>query len=130
MSTIRASASATVQDYIRQLRVGEHDVIEDQWRAESDAVNTVLLNNTAALAALNPGLVICEPITLGVADAFITVGSAVGTLLGVLSFSADGVVETTVTVWTPDADQVTNPGKIAPTGATVAGTALVYYLPA
>lgn len=128
MSSLRADAAATHQDNVRQLRVGSHDVIEDQWRGESDAVNQVLLNNTNALALLNTGLIKMEAVTLAGSDTDITVGAAVGTLLGVLEFAADAVsLAGAATAWTPDADQVANPGLIAVAGTVAAGTAVVFY---
>jgi hypothetical protein len=130
MSTIRADATATVKNYVRQLRVGGHDMVEDQWRGESDAVNTVLLNNTAALAALNPGSLIMEHEVLAGSDSDITVAKAIGTLIGVAAYTATGLQDLTVTVWTPDVDQVTNPGKIALTGTSAAGFAVVTYIAA
>ncbi len=128
MSTLRADSGATPQDYVRELRVGGHDVIEDQWRGEMDSITQVLLNNTVSM---NPGLVVSEPVTLAGAETDITVGKAVGTLLGVMEFDADGLAVSNSTGWTPDVDQVANPGLIAVDGGVlVAGYAVVLYLAA
>jgi len=129
MSTLRANPAATPQDYVRQLRVGNHDVIEDQWRGESDAVNQVLLNNTGALTALNPGLVVMEAVAVTGDPATITVSKAIGTLHGVVAFRASAVVDPAVgtTAAAADGDQVANPGVIDLTGTTVDGTIVVYY---
>jgi hypothetical protein len=126
MSTIRADATKKPLDYVRQLRVGGHDVVEDQWRAETDAVTTTLLNNQASL---NPGLVVTEAVALSGDPASITVGKAIATLLGVVAFEADGVVDPAVgtTAATADGDQVANPGLIALTGTTPDGWMVVYY---
>jgi hypothetical protein len=128
MSTLRADASKKPQDYVRQLKVGGHDVVEDQWRGETDSVTQVLLNNQVAM---NPSLVVTESVTLaGSLNEQITVGKAVGTLLGVLCFTASGIQDVTATAWTPDGDQVANPGVIDATGTPAAGVALVHYLAA
>jgi len=130
MSTLRGNAAATPQDYVRELRVGGHDVVEDQWRAESDAVNQVLLNN---MVTLNPGLVVVESVAVSGDPDSITVGKAVGTLLGVVGFvGATGVIDpaTGTTAAAADADQVANPGKIDLTGTTPDGYIVVYYLAA
>jgi len=127
MSTLRADASKKPQDYVRQLRVGGHDVVEDQWRGEMDAVTTVLLNNSVSL---NPGLVVTEAVALAGSDASVTVGKAIGTLLGVDEYTAAGIHAAAATAWTADGDQVANPGLIAVTGTVAAGWAVVHYLAA
>ena len=127
MSTLRADATKKPQDYVRQLRVGGHDVVEDQWRAETDAVTSVLLNNQVSL---NPTLVVVEAIAVAGDPATITVSKAIGALLGVVSFvGATGITAalTTTTAAAADGDQVANPGVIDLTGVTTDGTIVVYY---
>ena len=138
MSTLRANPAATPQDYVRQLRVGNHDVIEDQWRGESDAVNQVLLNNTAALAALNPGLLCVETVALLAAGATtsVTVSKPIATLVGGLGYlpagiaDSDGVNTLGITGLTADGDQVANPEVIALAGTSELGTMVVTYVAA
>ena len=127
MSTLRADAAAKPRDHVRELRVGGHDVVEDQWRGETDSVVQVLLNNQVSL---NPGLVVTEAVALAGSDASITVGKPIATLLGVDEYTAVGVAAAAATAWTPDADQVANPGLIAVTGAVAAGWAVVHYIAA
>ncbi len=128
MSTIRGDTTAKPRDYVRQLRVGGHDMVEDQWRGEMDAVTTLLLNNQVSV---NPGLVVAESATLaGSGSEAVTVSKAIGTLLGVLTFAADGIADVTATAWTADGDQVANPGLLAASGTPAAGIAIVYYLAA
>ncbi len=126
MSTLRADPTKKPQDYVRQLRVGGHDVIEDQWRAETDSVTTILLNNQVSL---NPGLVVTEAVSVTGDPATITVGKAIATLLGVVAFAADGVVDPAVgtTAAVADGDQASNPGLIALAGTTVDGWLIVHY---
>lgn len=127
MATIRADATAKPKDYVRQLRVGGHDVVEDQWRAETDAVAKTLLDNQVSL---NPGLTVVEAITVAGDPDDITVSKPIAALIGIVSFvGATGITAalTTTTAATPDADQVANPGLIALTGTTTDGTLVVYY---
>ena len=126
MSTLRADATAKPQNYVRELRVGSHDVIEDQWRGETDSVVKILLNN---MVSMNPSLVVMEAVAVSGDPASITVGKAIDTLYGVVGFTTSGVVDpaTGTTAATADGDQVANPGLIALTGTTPDGWILVFY---
>jgi len=127
MSTLRADAAAKPQDYVRELRVGSHDVIEDQWRGETDSVVKVLLNN---MVSMNPGLVVMEAVAVAGDPASITVSKPIATLYGVVAFAgATGVVDPAVgtTAAAADGDQVANPGVINLTGVTVDGYILAFY---
>jgi hypothetical protein len=129
MSTLRADAAAKPQDYVRELRVGGHDVIEDQWRGETDSVTKVLLNNQVSM---NPSLMVQELVVLAGGETDVTVSKAVGTLLGVSGYVAATRIEGAlgITSATADADQVANPGLIALAGTVVAGNLVVTYLAA
>lgn len=132
MSTIRADATAKPRDYVRELRVGGHDMVEDQWRGEMDGVTTALLNNQVSL---NPGLMVAEAITLAGAETFVTAGKAISSLVGVLGFLPSGELDITtvagplgITAAAADVDQVANPGKVNLTGTVAAGKLLVLYV--
>ena len=126
MSTLRADVTKKPQDFVRQLAVGGHDVIEDQWRGESDAVNTVLLNNQLST---NPGNWVREFVAVTGDPATITVSKPIKTLAGIMSFNASGVLDSTdaTTAAAKDADQAANPGVIDLTGTTVDGFIMVLY---
>jgi hypothetical protein len=129
MSTLRADSTKKPQDYVRQLKVGGHDVVEDQWRGETDSVVSVLLNNQVTV---NPSLVVTELFVLVGAETAITVSKAIGTLIGVTGFvAATRIIGALgITSATANVDQVANPGLIALAGTVVAGNLLVSYLSA
>lgn len=130
MSTIRGDTTAKPRDYVRQLRVGGHDMVEDQWRGEMDAVTTLLLNNQVSV---NPGLVVSEAVPVASDPATITVSKAIATLIGITAYvGATGIQAalTTTTNAAADGDQVANPGLIALTGTTTDGWIVVSYISA
>lgn len=129
MSTLRANPAAKPQDYVRQLRVGGHDVVEDQWRGETDSVVQVLLNNQVAA---NPSLMVQELVVLAGGETTVTVSKPIGTLLGVSGYVAATRIEGAlgITSATANGDQVANPGLIALAGTVVAGNLVVTYLAA
>jgi hypothetical protein len=126
MSSLRGDATAKPRDNVRELKVGGHDMVEDQWRGETDSVTQVLLNNQVST---NPGLVVMEAVPVASDPATITVSKAIDTLHGVVAFvGASGILEITGTTGAAkDADQVANPGVIDLTGTTVDGVILVFY---
>jgi len=108
MSTLRADGTAKPQDYVRELKVGGHDVVEDQWRGETDSVTQVLLNNQLGM---NPGLVCVEAFTLAGSEASVALSKDAATLLGVQGFQAGG-----------EDDVVNATGPLSITGATINGS--------
>lgn len=127
MSALRADPTKKPQDYVRQLKVGGHDVVEDQWRGETDSVTQILLNNQVSL---NPTLVVVEAVPVTGDPATITVSKPIAALIGVVCFvGSTGITAalTTTTAAAPDGDQDANPGVIDLTGTTTDGTIVVYY---
>jgi hypothetical protein len=130
MSTIRGDATAKPKDYVRELKVGGHDMVEDQWRGEMDAVTTLLLNNQVSV---NPGLVVTEAIAVSGSPTFITASKPIATLIGVTPYVGASGIQAALTVTTAaaaDVDQVANPGKINLTGAPADGWVVAVYLAA
>lgn len=124
MASLRGDATAKPQDYVRQLRVGGHDVVEDQWRGESDAVNQVLLNN---MVAANPSQVCMEVFALTGGETEVTLQKDAATLVGVVGFVAATLIVGDLGI-TAAAINGSDSSQIDLTGTVVAGNLVVYYI--
>ena len=132
MASQVGDASAQFKNHIRKLQDGG-DTGHDQVRKEADQVLKVLLDNFAVLfpaAADGAGVVSMEVVVLAGAETYITLAKPVTTLYGAVGFVAANLIvdDLGITGWTPDVDQVTNPGKVAIAGAAEAGNLVVFYV--